>query len=385
MKNILLILFLFIVNLATAQINVNSLPFTYTQNFGTTDITGWTDNTAIAGGGFLGWYNRTSSGGAADFQSHQNITNAAPSNYGGFYSYECNGNNDQKIGSRASGGSGFVEYAVRFSNTSGSTINSYSLDFDWFQMSLAGNGNVANTIQMGSRVSGSAITALNTGVYGVIGSFTLPRDTSSTSSGAQFKGFPCTVSGHVSICVDDVISNGKDIMIKWQDINDANNDHHSAIDNVVVTFRTGACSTLPIELLSFTGEANGETNILKWITATEINNDFFTIERSEDAINFIELGRVNGAGNSLSLKRYSMVDTKPYANITYYKLIQTDFNGQFKPSEIIAVTRMSNDKDLKVIGIYNMMGQEVTEDYDGIKVYYFSNGSVIKKYKIIER
>jgi hypothetical protein len=147
-----------------------------------------------------------------------------------------------------------------------------------------------------------------------------------------------------------------------------------------------ACNTsLPIELLSFTGEVNGKSNILKWITATEINNDYFTVERSEDAITFNEVGKVDGAGNSLSTKQYSMLDNKPYKTITYYRLVQTDYDGKYKSFDIIAVTRAGGDDDLKVIGIYNMMGQEVTEDYDGIKVYYFSNGSIIKKYKIIER
>ena len=146
-----------------------------------------------------------------------------------------------------------------------------------------------------------------------------------------------------------------------------------------------ACNTaLPIELISFTGEQSGKDNLLKWITATEINNNYYTIERSEDGINFNEVGSISGAGNSLQTLRYSMFDTQPYNGITYYRLIQTDFNGTFKPSEIIAVSRINDDKDLKVIGIYNMMGQEVTEDYDGIKVYYFSNGSIIKKYKIID-
>lgn len=146
------------------------------------------------------------------------------------------------------------------------------------------------------------------------------------------------------------------------------------------------CNTpLPIELVSFTGEVNGSSNILNWITATEINNDYFTIERSEDAINFNNIGTVDGAGNSFIYKQYSLLDKKPYSTITYYRLNQIDFDGKTKTFDIIAVTRNGGDNDLKVIGIYNMIGQEVTEEYDGIKVYYFSNGSILKKYKITER
>jgi hypothetical protein len=152
----------------------------------------------------------------------------------------------------------------------------------------------------------------------------------------------------------------------------------------VLTNVAGGCVILPIELISFTGESYVDYNLIKWVTASEINNDYFTIERSLDGINFIILNNVDGAGTSTSIRNYSLSDYQPN-DITYYRLRQTDFNGDNKTSEIIAVTRMSNDKDLKVIGVYNLMGQEVTEEYDGIKVYHFSNGSIVKKYKIIER
>lgn len=374
-----LLLLLFISSLLKAQIIVNTVPFTYNQNFGTVDITGWTDNTTISGGGFLGWYNRTSSG----VQSHQNITTVAPSNNGGFYSYECNGNNDQKIGSRASGGSGFVEYAVRFSNTSGITINSYVLDFDWYQMSLAGNGNVANTISIGTRISGSAITALNTGVYGIIGSFTLPYDTSSTSSGAQFKGLPCNKSGHFSICVDDVISNGKEIMIKWQDLNDANNDHHSAIDNVKVVFYSVSCSVaLPIELISFDGFKYNDYNLLTWVSATELNNDYYRLEKSVDAINWETIYIADGAGTSNTPIHYQYKDYNyKSSEILYYRLSQSDLNGEIHIYNTVYVDRSTNKTNKKISRITNILGQEIMLDSEthGVFIYQYSDGSFEKK------
>ena len=152
----------------------------------------------------------------------------------------------------------------------------------------------------------------------------------------------------------------------------------------VLTNVAGGCVILPIELISFTGESYVDYNLIKWVTASEINNDYFTIERSLDGINFITLNNVDGAGTSTSIRNYSLSDYQPN-DITYYRLRQTDFNGDNKTSEIIAVTRSNNGKDLKVIRICNIMGQEVTEDYDGIKVYYFNDGSIVKKYKIIER
>jgi hypothetical protein len=98
---------------------------------------------------------------------------------------------------------------------------------------------------------------------------------------------------------------------------------------------------LPVELLSFTGRASGTVNILEWITATELNNDFFTVERSKDGIQFEEIAMVDGAGNSTSATEYSATDKYPFA-VTYYRLRQNDFDGSFTFSEIIAVQNKTN-------------------------------------------
>ena len=138
---------------------------------------------------------------------------------------------------------------------------------------------------------------------------------------------------------------------------------------------------LPIELLSFTGEQHNENNILKWITASETNNDYFTVERSFDAINFEEVGIVDGAGNSISTLNYSLIDNRPFDGVTYYRLTQTDFDGNHQSFGLISVTRISKGA-LKVIKITNLLGQEVPEEYPGVIIYYFSDGSAVKRYNI---
>jgi hypothetical protein len=108
------------------------------------------------------------------------------------------------------------------------------------------------------------------------------------------------------------------------------------------TFSKHAIATtftpLPIELLTFTGTALQEKVRLNWTTATETNNDYFTIEKSSDAINFIPVGKVKGAGNSTTINNYSQFDLQPYNGINYYRLKQTDFNGKYSYSNVIAVT-----------------------------------------------
>ena len=95
--------------------------------------------------------------------------------------------------------------------------------------------------------------------------------------------------------------------------------------------------TLPIELLWFKAKQNGILIELYWSTASEINNDFFTIERSKDGLNFHELMTLEGAGTTNLTMNYSAVDTNPFYGFSYYRLKQTDYDGQFAYSDIIVV------------------------------------------------
>ncbi|MEO1437595.1 MAG: T9SS type A sorting domain-containing protein [Bacteroidota bacterium] len=96
---------------------------------------------------------------------------------------------------------------------------------------------------------------------------------------------------------------------------------------------------LPIELLDFTAEAQADfTTLLQWQTALEINNDFFTMERAFDGINFTEIARISGRGNSQEVNFYKTIDPSPRMGINYYRLKQTDFDGSFSYSEIRSVS-----------------------------------------------
>jgi hypothetical protein len=94
---------------------------------------------------------------------------------------------------------------------------------------------------------------------------------------------------------------------------------------------------LPITLLDFTGECLNDAVELKWVTASEINNDFFTIERSIDATNWQVISTVNGAGNSSSPLDYSFIDINNKFKNSYYRLKQTDFDKTTVISSIIGV------------------------------------------------
>jgi hypothetical protein len=93
---------------------------------------------------------------------------------------------------------------------------------------------------------------------------------------------------------------------------------------------------LPIRLLSFEANEVNRNIELLWTTASEINNNYFSIEHSQDAIHFIGILRISGAGNSNTKLYYSAIDSNPYNGISYYRLKQIDVDGNYTYSNIIA-------------------------------------------------
>ncbi|MCW3083862.1 MAG: hypothetical protein JWP12_1228 [Bacteroidetes bacterium] len=105
----------------------------------------------------------------------------------------------------------------------------------------------------------------------------------------------------------------------------------------------GGVIALPVELLFFNGKLQNKKALLSWATATETNCDHYTIERSTDAVNFISVGTVRGAGTSSAVLNYSFTDdlqnvyTDDQSQIFYYRLKQTDYDGHFEYSNTIAL------------------------------------------------
>lgn len=141
------------------------------------------------------------------------------------------------------------------------------------------------------------------------------------------------------------------------------------------------CSPLPIELVEFNGVNYYDHNLLTWVSATEINNHFYTLERSVDAFNWSEITYVDGAGTSSTPILYSYKDYTYIKEVTnYYRLKQTDFNGNFEYFKIIDVTYTPRKKPI-LIKIVNYMGQEVNENETGFLIEIYDDGSTRKIYR----
>ena len=118
-----------------------------------------------------------------------------------------------------------------------------------------------------------------------------------------------------------------------------------------VTVGSTSPTVLPVELISFSATPKEKSGryavILNWRTATEINNDYFTIERSSNGREFEEIAKINAAGNSSDINNYIAVDEDPYEGVSYYRLKQTDFDWKYEYFDLVTVN-ISNVTDLKV-------------------------------------
>ena len=147
--------------------------------------------------------------------------------------------------------------------------------------------------------------------------------------------------------------------------------------NYTITNGTGTgCLTLPVKFVNFDVAYKSKQSKLIFSTASETNNDFFTIERSIDGAEFDAIGEIKGAGNSSSELQYEYVDENPLPGINYYRVKQTDFDGKYSYTEIKSVRhhvgkitisplrtngrlQITSTQDNYDVALYNAAGQEV--------------------------
>ncbi len=148
---------------------------------------------------------------------------------------------------------------------------------------------------------------------------------------------------------------------------------------------------LPVTLTGFNARLINDQVLLEWSTASEINCDYFTIERSDDNLEFEEIQKIKGSGNSTVTEYYSTIDKNPLPRITYYRLTQTDFDGEKTIYKSVRINNPLNDisvypnpaskflnieGDFKHIKLFNQLGKSVLESENNpiIRIDNFPDG-----------
>lgn len=131
-----------------------------------------------------------------------------------------------------------------------------------------------------------------------------------------------------------------------------------------------ASSPLPVELIFFNANVDESNYVrLEWLTATEINNNYFDVARSVDnGKSFTPIGSVQGVGNSSTPQFYSFIDTSPKGGYNYYKLIQYDFDGEYEEHNITYALIMGNQlKNIKIYPNPSRYDEDVSLELIGFK------------------
>ena len=110
---------------------------------------------------------------------------------------------------------------------------------------------------------------------------------------------------------------------------------------------------LPIEIVTFDAYVNNIENVdVVWQTISEIDNDFFNVQRSSNTVDWKDVAKINGAGNSNGLINYTFEDKQPLSGVSYYRLKQTDYNGSITYSQLRVVEFYDDKNSLDNISIY---------------------------------
>ncbi len=142
---------------------------------------------------------------------------------------------------------------------------------------------------------------------------------------------------------------------------------------------------LPIELIAFGTRPMKDQVMINWTTGSELNNDFFTVEKSIEADQWDEVTKIQGAGTTARETYYQTIDRNPINGISYYRLKQTDFDGQFSYSEVslvifsgisqsivvspnpsVGIFKIYSETELKpgLIALFDISGQRIFDRID---------------------
>ncbi len=135
----------------------------------------------------------------------------------------------------------------------------------------------------------------------------------------------------------------------------------------------------PVELVYFKGEKNKEYNKIEWQTYSEINNDYFTLEKSNDGINWSPITKMSGAGTTIESNSYYYKDYNRLKRLNYYRLKQTDYDGGSETFNVVVIDNTILNK--KILSISNIMGQKVGTHYRGLKIFLYEDGTIDKVFK----
>ncbi|HNQ68866.1 MAG TPA: T9SS type A sorting domain-containing protein [Bacteroidales bacterium] len=153
-----------------------------------------------------------------------------------------------------------------------------------------------------------------------------------------------------------------------QPLNIVSSESYTSFSPFTFGSKKKASNPLPVELVYFKAECDNADAIIYWQTATEINNDYFVVEKSNDMQDFFEIGIIPGSGNSNQLLNYSFTDNNLFSGNNYYRLKQIDYDGKLTIYESISVNcEKAHTGMLSMLAYPNPFNNELNIVVDEVK------------------
>jgi hypothetical protein len=194
-------------------------------------------------------------------------------------------------------------------------------------------------------IGGGAGPALNSGTQTTSSANELIYGASIVSTGTL-----SVAAGFTSRIVTNNIEDKKAVLAGLNSVTFTKSGAANWIATMAAFYTTGSI-ILPIDLLSFTGQCNHNNIVLSWATSSEMNNDYFTVERSEGGADWNVVGTAKSNGNSSTTQNYSFTTSLSNDKVSYFRLKQTDLDGNFKYFSVIPVENCG--QDLTTVSIYS--------------------------------
>ena len=222
-----------------------------------------------------------------------------------------------------------------------------SLHFDGLTLTPSSNFTISNTtLTKNSAVTNSSVSSTIARAYRFSNAIT------GFTGSAKINYIDAELNSIPEDKLQMIIYNGT----SWQPINTASSDATNnflignAINNMTISELTlaNALSILPVRMLSFNGSLTGETILLQWSTASEMNAREFIIEHSIDRTKWSAIGRVKAKGNGNSVNTYSFEHVTPALGYNFYRLIAVDIDGRTNKTQVIQITNAIKPMPLQV-------------------------------------
>jgi hypothetical protein len=150
------------------------------------------------------------------------------------------------------------------------------------------------------------------------------------------------------------------------------------MDNIFFSSST----PLAVELTNLTAKSINKTTVLNWQTASEKDNQGFTVERSLNGTDYAAIGQVKGNGTTNTVRNYTFTDVTPTTGVNYYRLRQADFNGKETLSKVVSVISGKNFLVLKNTLVQNLLDVTVGEETKGPLSIFNVSGQLVYSAKV---